>query len=936
MDSVTKTYNFQNCELPLEERVEDLISHLTLEEKINLMCQYQVEIPRLGIRKYKHGTEVAHGVAWLGEATVFPQNIGLGCTWDEELMKEVGSAIADEARVYYQKEPEINGLTVWAPTVDMERDPRWGRTEEAYGEDPHLTGKLTTELIKGLQGEDETYLKTAATLKHFLGNNNEVDRGECSVSIDPRNMNEYYLKAFERQIKEGNAQSIMTAYNAVNGTLCNMNPAVNDILKKEWGMDGFVVSDAGDVLGSVNEHKYVESYAEAVALSIKNGVDSITDNQEVSLRAINDALEQGLLEEADLDQALKNTFRVRFRLGEFDPDEQNPFANINEDKLCSPEHSKLSLQAARKSIVLLKNEQSTLPLKSNKVAVIGTLANEVFTDWYSGTPPYKVTPVQGISKKVSEQILFADGCDRIRLRSASTGKYVQVDETTHFVKVGEAIDGAQDTFIHKNWGWGSVTLQSEHNQKYVTVEDNGNLSATALEAKGWFVKEVFGMQEKSNQQVHLTSWDQQPIGLNKNESVTVLDKEADYFVKEVVESGIEKAVEAAKQAETAILFVGNSPFINGKECIDRPNLNLPSDQEKLIQEVLKVNPNTVVVIVGSYPFSINWVKQHVPAVIYTSHGGQEHGQAIADVLFGDYNPAGRLNMTWYQSAAQLADFMDYDIIKGKRTYQYFDDVVLYPFGHGLSYSSFLYENLVISEIDREKLNISATVTNTSEVDGEEVVQLYVRCDISRVKRPLKTLKGFKRVFIKKGQSKVVTFEIRKDELAIWDVTRETFCVEKGTYTLMVGSSSEAIKLEKQVEIDGDIIPLRKVNELVKAINYDDYHAVYLDECKDGLTGSIHASIRSKKDTSWISLHEVSWDNSYQSFIARIANGGEKTLLEIRANDLDGPVICECEVPKTGGYQAWTTIHFPINQGLEVDKLYIRFKGEIQLSWFKFV
>lgn len=400
MSSTTKTYLFQNPAMPLEDRVEDLVSQLTLTEKINLMCQYQDEIPRLGIRKYKHGTEGAHGVAWLGKATVFPQNIGLGCTWDEELMKEIGQVIADEARIYYQKDPEKNGLTIWAPTVDMERDPRWGRTEEAYGEDPYLTGKLTTEFIKGIQGDHPTYLKAAATLKHFLGNNNEVDRGECSATIDPRNMREYYLKAFERQIKEGKVQSIMTAYNAVNGTLCNMNPDVNDILKQEWGMDGFVVSDAGDVLGSVNDHKYVESYAEAVALSIKNGIDSITDDQEISLRAIKDALEQGLLDEADLDTALKNTFRVRFRLGEFDPTDKNPYANVPEDKLCSPENSRLSLQAARKSIVLLKNEQNVLPLKTKKVAVIGPLANEVLTDWYSGTPPYTVSPLKGITKKV--------------------------------------------------------------------------------------------------------------------------------------------------------------------------------------------------------------------------------------------------------------------------------------------------------------------------------------------------------------------------------------------------------------------------------------------------------------------------------------------------------------------------------------------------------
>lgn len=931
MSSTTKTYLFQNPAMPLEDRVEDLVSQLTLTEKINLMCQYQDEIPRLGIRKYKHGTEGAHGVAWLGKATVFPQNIGLGCTWDEELMKEIGQVIADEARIYYQKDPEKNGLTIWAPTVDMERDPRWGRTEEAYGEDPYLTGKLTTEFIKGLQGDHPTYLKAAATLKHFLGNNNEVDRGECSATIDPRNMREYYLKAFERQIKEGKVQSIMTAYNAVNGTLCNMNPDVNDILKQEWGMDGFVVSDAGDVLGSVNDHKYVESYAEAVALSIKNGIDSITDDQEISLRAIKDALEQGLLDEADLDTALKNTFRVRFRLGEFDPTDKNPYANVPEDKLCSPENSRLSLQAARKSIVLLKNEQNVLPLKTKKVAVIGPLASEVLTDWYSGTPPYTVSPLKGITKKVQGDVIFTDGCDRIKLRSATTGKYIQVEEHSLHVKLGEPANNALSIFTHKNWGWGSETIQSEHNEKYVTVDEHGRLTASSLEAKGWFVKEVFSMNERKNNQIHLSSWDQQPIGLDENGYLNVCEQEKDYFIKEVVESGIERAVEAAKQAETAVLFVGNNPFINGKECIDRPNLNLPPDQEKLIQEVLKVNPNTVVVLVGSYPFSINWIKQNVPAVLYSSHGGQEHGQAIADVLFGEYNPAGRLNMTWYQSAGQLPDIMDYDIIKGERTYQYFRGNVLYPFGHGLSYTSFDYQNLIINDTDKEKIKISATIMNTGEVDGEEVIQMYIGCKTSRVKRPIKTLKGFKRVYFQKDERKEITFELNREELAFWDVTRERYCIEQGIYSIMIGASSEAIHLETEIEIDGEVIPPRNIAEKIKAINYDDYHQIYLDECKDGGT-----SIRNKKDAGWIALHQVNWDQSFQTFTARVANGGQKACLEVRANTEDGPVISKCEIPQTGGFQAWTTVEQSITNGMDVKNIFIVFKGSIQLSWFQFL
>ncbi|MGG3940692.1 glycoside hydrolase family 3 C-terminal domain-containing protein [Peribacillus psychrosaccharolyticus] len=924
----TDTYLFQNPEALLEDRVNHLVSLFTLEEKINLMCQYQEEIPRLGVCKYKHGTEGAHGIAWLGKATVFPQNIGLACTWNEELMKKVGSVIADEARIYYQQDPEKNGLTIWAPTVDMERDPRWGRTEEAYGEDPYLTGRLTTELIKGMQGDHPKYLKAAATLKHFLGNNNEVDRGECSVSIDPRNMREYYLKAFEMQIKEGKAQSIMTAYNAVNGTLCNMNPEVNKIIKQEWGMDGFVVSDAGDVLGSVNEHHYVESYAMAVALSIKNGIDSITDDQDISLRAIRDALEQGWLQEEDLDRALRNTFRVRFRLGEFDPDELNPYSNIPEEKLASKENASLSLTAAREGIVLLKND-SLLPLTKQKTAVLGPLANEVYTDWYSGTPPYMITPLAGIQQKLDGDVLYCDGSNRIKLRSKLNGQYIRVDPETKRLVCNEA-EAEAETFIYTDWGWGNKTLRAASNHLFVTIDDDGCLTASAAEAKGWFVKEVFHTKTV-NEGIQLFSWDQKPISMDEIGSLLVQGNECIDFSIEIVENGIETAVEAAKSAETAIVFVGNNPFINGKECVDREDITLPPQQETLIQEVMKVNPNTVVVMVGSYPFAVNWIQEHVPAVLYTSHAGQELGRAVTDVVFGEYNPAGRVNMTWYSSIKQLPDLMDYDIIKGKRTYQYFDSKPLYPFGHGLSYTTFSYRDLLITKESMtkdEKLTVTVSITNNGERKGDEVVQLYVRADRSRVKRALKTLKGFKRISLEPGESKQVTFELNAEDLAFWDVTQDRYCVEDGRYTIMIGSSSQTIILEKKFTVAGEQIPPRSISHRVNAINYDDYQEVFLAECTEG-----GHSIRNKDGESWITFHEVELSKHYKTIKIRAANGGQQAELEVRRDSVTGPLLCACTIPPTGGYQAWTTVEEKI--AVEQDSihdLYLVFKGEIQLAW----
>ncbi|RXS90480.1 glycoside hydrolase family 3 C-terminal domain-containing protein [Geobacillus sp. PK12] len=928
------SYPFQNPELPIDERVEDLISRLTLEEKIHLMCQYQDEIKRLGIRKYKHGTEGAHGVAWLGKATVFPQNIGLSCTWNEGLMKQIGDVIATEARIYYQKDPELNGLTIWAPTVDMVRDPRWGRTEEAYGEDPYLTGKLTTALIKGIQGDDQYYLKAAATLKHFFANNNEKDRGECSVTVTPRNMREYYYKAFEMQVREGKVQSIMTAYNAVNGVPCNVRGDVKNVVKKQWGMDGFVVSDAGDVVGTVREHRYVDSYAEAVALSIKNGVDSITDDKNIILPAIRQALEEGLLTEKDLDEALKNTFRVRFRLGEFDPPQRNPYSFIPESRLCCEEHSRLSLRAARESIVLLKNE-GILPLKIDKidkVAVIGSLANEVHTDWYSGTPPYKITPLQGIVERAGDKVIYADGLDRIRIRSVLTGKYIRLDEKTHLLyATGETADQGE-VFIHADWGWGSHTLHSASNEKFVAVDNDNYLAAVSQEAKGWFVKEVFQINENGNY-VQMKSWNGNDVFVQNDGALAVREQfpSSDDFEIDVVASGIDEAVKAAKQAEAAIVFVGNNPFINGKECIDRPDIQLPPAQELLIQKVFEANRNTIVVIVGSYPFAVNWADEHVPAILYTSHAGQELGRALSDVLFGEYNPAGRLSMTWYRSADQLPDIMDYDIIKGKRTYQYFDGDELYPFGHGLSYTTFQYRDFRIDrhciELD-ESIRVTVTVENCGDYDGDEVVQLYVRANQSAVPRPLKTLKGFKRIHLKKGESKEVSFDLYAKDLAIWNVSEERYLVEEGTYTVMVGSSSKCIYAEADFTVKGEKIPPHVLCIDTKAVHFDDYQSVdivYIKE-KNGYC------VRSNGPRSWITFHRVDMNKAGRTFLACLSVEVDEASIEVRIESPDGLLAGKYAASKTASFQV---IEVPLLEKIEgLHDIYITFSGTVQLDWIR--
>ena len=937
MTNQTK-YPFQDTTLELDTRVKDLVSRLSEDEKIESMLQYQPAVERPGIAAYKHGTEAAHGLAWLGEATSFPQPVGLACTWDVDLMKEIGSVIGDEARVFYKRNPAVNGLTLWAPTVDMERDPRWGRNEEAYGEDPELTAELTTALVKGIQGDHPKYYKAVATLKHFLANNNEVDRGSGSSSIDPRNMREYYLKAFEKPFKEGGAQSMMTAYNSINGTPALLHPFVNEIVKGEWGMDGFIVSDAGDVMGIKNDHKYYDSHTLGTVESVKAGIDSITDDADLSKQALREGLEQGTLTMEDIDLALFNTFRVRFRLGEFDPAEGNPYASIGEEAMMTEKAKALSLRAAREQVVLLKNDKGTLPLdktKSGKVAVIGQLGGTVYRDWYAGTMPYSVSPLEAISGKVGgDNVAFKDGNDRITLTSVASGKAVGLagDEKSSIIASGDA-----ETFTLSDWGFGSYTLKADRNGKYLTTDEE-TVTASADEVYGWFVKEVFHLLPQHDGSVGLTTWNGKTVTApNGGNDAFVVSEElksfgaTETFKKDIVVNGLEEAVAAAKEAETAIVFVGNNPLVNGKEEIDRPGLDLAESQQRLVEAVYAANPNTVVVIVGSYPFTSNWVQENIPAVLYTSHAGQELGNAVADVLYGDYAPAGRLNMTWVQSADQLTDIRDYDIIQSGRTYQYFEGNVLYPFGHGLTYASFKYSNLELNPAQagvNETITVQVDVTNTGKIASDEVVQLYVRAGQSRVKRPLKTLKGFRRLHIEAGATVKVSFKLPVQELAIWDVTRDRYVVESGTYSIMVGKSSADVQLVADLTVQGEIIPPRNLGVATRAENYDAYFGVDLDESKEGGT-----SVRVIGEQGWIAFKDADLGGGAAVLEARVSSEQANAVLEVRLGASDGALAGRVELAQ-GEAQQWSTVKANLQGVHGQQDVYLVLSAGVRVSHFE--
>ncbi len=963
-------FPFRNPELPLELRVADLVSRLTLDEKIDLMCQYQEAVPRLGIAKYKHGTEAAHGIAWLGEATVFPQPFGLACTWDEELLREVGRVIGTEARGFFARDPASHGLTLWAPTVDLLRDPRWGRTDEGYGEDPIHAGKMAAALVRGIQGDHPFYLRAVASPKHFIGNNNEVGRGERSVSLDPRNMRESYLKAFELAFREGGAQSMMTSYNSVNGVPANLNPDINAVVKREWGMDGFVVSDAGDVLGTVNDHRYMGEYKQAVAASIRAGIDSITDDHGIVKQAIRDGLAEGLLEEGDLDVALRNTFRVRMRLGEFDPPGHNPYASIGEEAILAPQHRAVSLEAARKNIVLLKND-GALPLAvgseglwgleamngaeaemsgsetsseslascgsmdlcgslascgSNKsgfhVAVIGPLADVVYRDWYSGTLPYAVTPLAAIRSRLEAfggSVPYAEGIDCVRLSVG--GSYVRIGEGGWLTADGNAAEA--EVFAVTDWGWRAHTFVARSTGLYATTDDV-HLTTDSREIFGWFTKEAFLVdREEDVRRWRLRTWNDACVGVTADGLLTVdgtgavlqstLGSPEEHDVPEkstsvhasglrtvsfdvdIAIDGLKEACEAAQGAAAAVVFVGNHPLVNGKETIDRPGLELPEAQRRLIRETAAANPNIIVVIVGSYPFSLGEERELAKAVLYTSHAGPELGNAIADVLLGTVSPAGRLNMTWHRSVEQLPDIMEYDLIRGCRTYRYFEGEPEFPFGYGLTYANIRYEELRLESgeigsvgfagsIDlASSVSVEVILRNESEIDSDEVVQLYGTARSSRVKRPLRQLLAFKRVSVPAGNAIAVPLRIAAEDLAFWDVTRERWCVETADWTLAVGPSSADRRLEATLAVVGETIPPRKLTERTLAMNYDDYSWAYLDECTEGGT-----AVSAKDGGAWLMFADADFPVGATRFEARIAGNAEGRI-EIRLSGADGIV-----------------------------------------------
>nr|BAM08953.1 isoprimeverose-producing oligoxyloglucan hydrolase [Oerskovia sp. Y1] len=961
---------FRNPDLPLETRIKDLLSRLTQDEEISLLHQFPLPVPRLGIGQWRAGTEAVHGLAWTtspvdgsvhtATATTFPQAVGLASTWDTGLIKQVGSTVGDEARGYNAQDPTMWGLNLWAPVVNLLRDPRWGRNEEGYSEDPTLTGAISTAYGKGMEGDDSFYLKAAPTLKHYLAYNNETNRDTSSSVVPPRVLHEYDEQAFEPAIRNDAATGVMASYNLVNGRPATVDPSLDDTVRSWTDKTLFNVSDAAAPTNLTGSEQYYATQPEADSALLKAGLDTMVvndNNPQPTIAAVKQALAQGLLTQADVDKAASDELSIRFRLGEFDPD-GGPYADITADAVDTPANRALARTTADESQVLLKNAKQTLPLdakKTRSVAVVGPLEDTLYTDWYGGTQPYSVTPLDGITERLGKgaTVRSTEGVDRITLRDAATGKYVVGGAGAAGANLAatSSTAGATAQFDVFDWGEGLVTLRSAANGKTVGFNWSGFANDQA-QPNGWYVQQLFSVEDRPDGNVVLkySGYESsEPWAPSHTTPYVTVDSTgmlvlgaatadtATEFSRDVVTSGTASAVAAAKKADAAVVVVGTMPFINGREAHDRNDLNLAPGQEKLVEAVLAANPNTTVVLESSYPQTIDTLQKKVPAILWTTHAGQETGHAVADVLFGDVNPAGRLTQTWPSATTTLpADLNDYDIITSGQTYLYGTTTPLYAFGHGLSYTSFRYSHLDVAHRDVAAdgtIEVSVDVTNTGARAGDEVVQLYTHQRTSRDTTAVKALRAFDRVHLAAGQTRRVTLSVPAKDLRHWDVTRDRWVVESSVYDVMVGAASDDIRARSAVSVRGEKIPARDLARTTQAQDYDAQQGTTLVDTSK-VTGT---SVGTTGASAWLAYEDADLGNAKRpaTFTASVSRAEAGTgTLEIRLGSPNGRLVGTATVPSTGDAYTYATVTASVAHAAGHQDVYLVLKGAMRISTFR--
>ncbi len=829
-------FSFNDAKRSIDTRLDDVISRLTVDEKVGMLWETSIGVPRLGIPKYYYGNEGLHGVMRPGKFTVFPQSISLAASWDPELINRVATAISNEARGKWnelekgkkQNAPFSDLLTLWSPTINMARDPRWGRTAETYGEDPYLTSRFAVAYIKGLQGDNPKYLKVAATPKHLAANNEENNRLAANSIISEKTLREYYLPAFKSSVMEGKAQSIMSSYNKVNWVPATASRwLLTDVLRKEWGFDGFVVSDCGAACNIFSKHQFTPSFEEAAAAALKAGMDlECSGGCTLIKNNLKKALEKNLVTIDEINNAVRNVLRVRFRLGLFDQDGNNPFDKISPSVIGSTEHQNLALQAAKESIVLLKNDKNILPLQLQhlkSVAIVGHNADINVFGGYSGSPfNSPVTPLQGIKNIIGNAAVINYIPTRLDLfnlemipsmalftandQNGLLGEYFdnkvlagtpkkRIDPQVNF----STKDNPPDPFIpngKKSIRWtGFLVVPTTGTYTLGVSSDDG--------ARMWF-----------NQKMTIDSWKDRGEILDSFKIQLIAGKK--YPVKiEYYDTGSDAVcrfwwrtpftkdrvytaqVEAAKKSDVVVAIIGTGLY-NEREGHDKESLNLPGDQMAMLKAVYQANPNVVVVMVTGSQHSIGWIKENIPGVLNMYYGGEQAGNAIASALFGKHNPSGKVPLTYYENLDKVPAMNRYEISEG-RTYMYYRGNPLYEFGYGLSYTTFSYKNLRVTK-NSSTYAVQLDVTNTGKVDGEEVVQLYTSYPEAKHSVPFNQLKGFKKVMVPVGKTVKVNFEIKEEDLSFWNSEAKNWEVEKGKMIVNIGSSSNDIRLQEKVII----------------------------------------------------------------------------------------------------------------------------------------
>ncbi|GIE29119.1 sugar hydrolase [Actinoplanes italicus] len=891
---------FRDPHQKLAARVSDLLGRLDLAEKITLLHQHQAAVPRLGVGSFRTGTEALHGVAWLGVASAFPQAVGLASSWDADLLRRVGTAVGTEVRAMHHRDPENVGLNVWAPVVNLLRDPRWGRNEEGFAEDPWLTGVLSTAYSRGLRGDDPRWLCTAPTLKHFLGYNNETDRCLTSSNMPPRVLHEYELPAFRPAIAAGAAVAVMASYNLINGRPTHLSPLINEVLRGWAEDDVMVVGDAYAVQNLAGDQKVFEDHPAGFAAALRAGIDCVTEPGPLSEESFTAALERGLITESDVDAAVRHILSVRIRLGEFNP-EDDPYRAIGPEVIDCPEHRALAREAARASIVLLGND-GILPLDpagAGRVAVLGPLAATTFDDWYSGTPPYRRTLLDAVTERAAD-VVHHEGVDRVALRGPAG--YLSIGDGP--VRV-VAADDVPDTALFDvlDWGEETISLRSVASGRFVGADGLGPESHLLVDDRpgpnGWEVRETFRFEPAGDGLVLLHVQSGRYLvagedGLVRTAAGTTA--EATVFTVDLLVDGVAAAAALAAEADVVLLALGNHPLVAGRETADRRDLNLPGTQDALARAVHAANPRSVLVLTSSYPYAIGWARDNLPAVVWSSHGGQEHGTALADVLFGSdrsgqqVDPGGRLTQTWYTDAGDLPDLLDYDIIATDATYLYYRGVPLFPFGHGLSYTRFTYENLRVSAdtVDAGgEVTVTVDVVNSGDRPGTEVVQLYTRQQRSRVKQPLRRLRGYRQVRLGPGERTTVELLLPAAELAFWDVTRSRWVVEDATHTIAVGASSTDWRLTATLRVHGEGIPVRSPRSGLKMVDNDGY----AQTTPVAIPAPPFEALRSDEPEAWTVFDDVDFSAGFFRVTLQVPAGSSEGTVVLRLDDpLAGPTL----------------------------------------------